>query len=133
VTTAQQPPPEQNVIVVKIAGLRNDKGQVLCALFSSAADFPKNPAKAAALTKSSISNRQAVCQFGGVAPGTYAVSVVHDENSNGKLDTNFIGIPKEGVGASRNAPGHFGPPKFAAAAFSFPGGKLELNITVIYL
>jgi len=47
--------------------------------------------------------------FPGVAPGRYAVSVFHDENSNGKMDTNFIGIPREGVGASNNAKGHLGP------------------------
>jgi uncharacterized protein (DUF2141 family) len=132
-TAARQQPSEQNVIVVKIIGLRNDNGQVLCAIFSSAADFPKNSDKATAVTKSQISGRQAVCKFAGVAPGTYAVSVIHDENSNGKLDTNFMGIPREGVGASNNARGRLGPPKFAAAAFTFSGGKLELSITVIYL
>jgi len=40
---------------------------------------------------------------------------VHDENSNGKMDTNFIGMPREGVGASNNAKGHMGPLKFRAA------------------
>jgi uncharacterized protein (DUF2141 family) len=133
VTAAGQQPSEPNVIVVKITGLRNNNGQVLCAIFSSAADFPKNRDKATAVTKSQISDRQAVCKFATVAPGTYAVSVIHDENSNGKLDTNFMGIPREGVGASNNTKPRFGPPKFAAAAFTFSGGKLELSITVIYL
>jgi len=133
VTSAQQKAPDQNIIVVKITGLRSDKGQVICALFSSAADFPKNMDKAVAGTKSQVSGRQATCQFTGIAPGTYAVSVIHDENSNGKLDTSFLGIPKEGVGSSNNVRPHLGPPKFAAAAFSYTGGRLELNITVIYL
>jgi len=47
----------------------------------------------------------------------YAVSVFHDENYNGKLDTNLLGIPREGVGASNDARGNFRPPKFGAAAF----------------
>jgi uncharacterized protein (DUF2141 family) len=111
----------------------NDKGQTLCALFSSANDFPKETEKAVARTSSVISNQHAVCDFPGVAPGTYAVSVIHDENSNGKLDTNFMGIPREGVGASNNARGHFGPPKFDAASFRFSGGQFTLKITVIYL
>jgi uncharacterized protein (DUF2141 family) len=64
---------------------------------------------------------------------TYAVSAFHDENSNGNLDTNFMGIPREGVGASNNAKGHLGPPKFEAAAFQFSGGKLNLKITIKYL
>jgi uncharacterized protein (DUF2141 family) len=130
---AQGPPQPENQIHVEVVGLRNDKGHALCALFSSAADFPKKPEKAVARTVSVISERHAVCDFSGVAPGTYAVSVVHDENSNGKLDTNFMGIPSEGVGASNDAKGHFGPPKFDAASFRFSGGRLDLKITTGYL
>lgn len=127
-----QPPPE-NLIHVEIDGLRNDKGQVVCSLFSSAADFPKHADKAVAHAQSSISSQRAVCEFPGVAPATYAISVFHDENSNGKMDTNFMGIPREGVGASNNAKGHFGPPKFDAAAFTYSGGRLDLKITISYL
>ena len=122
-----------NIIHVEIGGLRNDKGQVFCALYSSPDGFPKNSEKAVARIKSAISDKQAVCEFSGMAPGTYAVSVFHDENSNGKLDTNFVGIPREGVGASNGAKGHLGPPKFDAAAFHFSGGRLDLNITINYL
>lgn len=124
---------QSNSIVANIGGLRSDKGQVKCALFASAKDFPKNVDKALAQTQSSVENGRAVCEFRNVAPGRYAISVFHDENSNGKMDTNFIGMPREGVGASNNAIGHFGPPKFDAAAFSYSGGRLELAITMVYL
>ena len=130
---AQENPPADSRIQVEIIGLRNNQGQVLCSLFSSSEGFPKNAEKAIARTSSEISDRRAVCRFTGLGPGTYAVSVFHDENSNGKLDTKFMGIPREGVGASNNAKGHFGPPKFEAAAFRFPGGHLDLKITVTYL
>jgi uncharacterized protein (DUF2141 family) len=130
---AQAQPPQENQIHVEIVGLLNDKGQALCALFSSSGDFPKKTEKAVAHSTSVISNRHAVCEFPGVAPGTYAISVFHDENSNGKLDTNLMGIPREGVGASNDAKGHFGPPKFHAAAFRFAGGRLDLKITIHYL
>ncbi|MGH9537411.1 MAG: DUF2141 domain-containing protein [Terriglobales bacterium] len=130
---AQARPALGNVIHVEISGLRNDKGQVMCALFSSAKDFPKQPDKAVMRTTAAISNRHAVCEFPGALPDTYAVSVVHDENSNNKLDTNFVGMPREGVGASNNAKGHFGPPKFDAASFHYHGGRLELRITITYL
>jgi uncharacterized protein (DUF2141 family) len=124
---------QPNVIRVEIERLRSDKGQVLCALYSSSDGFPKNSQKAVARVKSSISNKKASCEFSGVAPGTYAVSVFHDENSNGKLDTNFLGIPREGVGASNNARGHLGPPKFDAAAFHFSGGRMNIKIELNYL
>ena len=117
-------------IRVLVSGLRSDKGQILCALYASAEGFPKKSEKALAHAKGKISQKQATCEFSTVAPGTYAVSVFHDENSNGRLDTNFIGMPKEGVGASNNASGHMGPPKFEAAAFQFAGGVLELKITI---
>lgn len=124
---------QENLVHVEISGLRSDRGQVRCALFSSAIDFPKRAEKAVAQAKSDISQGRAVCEFPGIAFGTYAVSVFHDENSNGKMDTNFMGIPREGVGASNNAKGHFGPPKFDAAAFKFSGGRMNLKITINYL
>ena len=130
---AQAASPQGSVIHVDVVGLRNNKGQVLCALFSSPSDFPKKTDKAVAHAMSSISQGHASCEFPAIAAGKYAVSVFHDENSNGKLDTKFMGIPREGVGASNGAKGHLGPPKFEAAAFSFTGGRLELKITISYL
>ena len=106
---------------------------VLCGLFSSAADFPKKPEKALARGKSTVLNGHATCQFENIPTGIYAVSVFHDENSNGKLDTNFLGIPREGVGASNNATGHLGPPTFSSAAFHHSGSRTTLKITVKYL
>ena len=121
------------VIHLEIETLRNDKGQVVCALYSSSDGFPKENDKALAHVNSPIADKHAVCEFVGVAAGTYAVSVFHDENSNGKLDTNLLGIPREGVGASNDAKGHLGPPKFDAAAFQFSGGRMTLRIKINYL
>ena len=124
---------QESVIHVEVARLRNNDGQVSCSLYSSADGFPKVAQKAVAHVVAPISEHRAVCQFPAIAPGTYAVSVFHDENSNGKLDTNLLGIPREGVGASNDARGHMGPPKFDAAKFQFAGGRLELKITINYL
>jgi uncharacterized protein (DUF2141 family) len=130
---AQAAPPQGGVIHVDIVGLRNNKGQVFCALYASAEGFPKDGQKAIRRDTSSVTEGKAACEFPGIERGTYAVSVFHDENSNGKLDTNFLGIPREGVGASNDARGHMGPPKFNAAQFQFPGGRLNLKITINYL
>jgi uncharacterized protein (DUF2141 family) len=50
-----------------------------------------------------------------VPAGVYAVSAHHDANNNHRMDTNFIGIPKEGYGVSNDARGRFSAPKFADA------------------
>ena len=130
---AQRPLLQSTQIHVDVVGLHNNKGQVLCSLFSSAIGFPKKDDKAEAHYTAEISNRQASCEFVGVAPGTYAVSAFHDENSNGKLDTNFMGIPREGVAASNDARGRLGPPKFDDAAFQVSGDPVNLKITITYL
>ena len=126
-------PAPGGVIHVEVVRLRSNKGQVSCSLYSSAEGFPKQVEKAVAHVLAPISEQKAVCEFPGVPAGTYAVSVYHDENSNGKLDTNFLGIPREGVGASNDAKGHMGPPKFDSAKFQLPGGWLNLKITINYL
>lgn len=127
-----QPAPE-NTIRVEIDGLRSARGEVRCSLYASAEGFPTRDEKAVAHARSSIADGRGICVFAGIAPGRYAVAAYHDENGNGRLDTNFLGIPREGVGASKNAKGRFGPPRFGDAAFSFRGGRLELKIAMRYL
>ena len=122
-----------NSIKVIVTGLHSNEGEVDCVLFNSADGFPDQGDKAIKRIKSKIENQQAVCLFDGVAPGDYAVSEFHDENGNGKLDRNFIGMPKEGVGASNDATGHMGPPKYDDARFKYDGGAAVMTIHTHYL
>jgi len=122
-----------NSIKVIVVGLHSDDGEVDCALFNSADGFPDHSDKAIKKIKSKIESGQAVCVFDDVAPGDYAVSEFHDENGNGKLDRNFIGMPKEGVGASNDATGHMGPPKYGDARFHYEGGRAVITIHTHYL
>ena len=66
-----------------------------------------------------------------VEPGEYAISVHHDDNDNGKMDTNFIGIPKEPTGLSNGAVPKFGPPKYKDAAFRVGDEDLEIPIELL--
>jgi uncharacterized protein (DUF2141 family) len=123
------PPPATGAkLTVSIAGIRSDRGTISCELFSSPTGFPKDSSKAVQLTKAAIEKRAATCVFGQLTPGTYAVAAYHDENGNGKLDTNFLGIPSEGVGASNDAKGSMGPPSFEKARFAV--GTSDLGITI---
>ena|GEM_PF-883542 len=56
-------------------------------------------------------------QVDSLPPGTRAVRLFHDENSNGKLDTNLFGIPTEGYGFSNNPRSRFGEPDFEDRLF----------------
>jgi uncharacterized protein (DUF2141 family) len=80
--------------------------------------------------KARIANGRALCVFRNVAPGTYGISAIHDENNNGKLDTNFIGMPTEDYCASRNARGFMGPPRFTDAKFPYKGKLLRLTVSM---
>lgn len=122
-----------NSIKVMVVGFHSNTGEADCVLFGSPQGFPSDSRIAMKRTKSKIENKQAVCTFDGVAPGDYAVSVFHDENANGVLDRNLIGMPKEGVGASNDAAGKMGPPKFDDARFSYKGGQQTLTIHITYL
>jgi uncharacterized protein (DUF2141 family) len=59
---------------------------------------------------------ETVVTIKGVPAGTWAVLAYQDENSNGELDRNLVGIPRENYGFSRDARGRFGPPSFEDAA-----------------
>ncbi len=119
-------------LTVALAGIRSDKGSVICELFANAAGYPKDPAKALQLKTVGIKERAASCDFEGLAPGTYAVAAYHDENGNGKLDKNFLGIPSEGVAASNDARGTMGPPSFEKAKFVVAATNLTLTIHLSY-
>ena len=70
--------------------------------------------------------------FDNVPPGRWAVMAFHDENSNGVLDKNWLGIPVEGTAFSRDAAARFGPPSFDDAAISTGQGDVSLTMTMRY-
>jgi uncharacterized protein (DUF2141 family) len=79
-----------------------------------------------------VPSSKARCDFEGIPPGTYALVVLHDENMNGKVDTNWIGIPKEGYGFSNDAKASFSAPSFQDASFLYDGQMLEMTINLHY-
>lgn len=99
----------------------------------SAAGFPTEFLhKATNIMVIKIRDTQARCDFEDIPPGTYALAVVHDENMNGKLDTNVLGIPREGYGFSNDAKALLGAPTFSAASFAYDGKNVDLTISLRY-
>jgi len=120
-------------IHVKVLNIRNSVGKVACALFESPVGFPVEFLRYATnIMAINIRDAQARFDFLDIPPGTYALAVIHDENMDGKLDTNQLGIPKEGYGFSNDAKAWFGPPSFSAAIFQYNGGTLDMTISLNY-
>lgn len=70
--------------------------------------------------------------FKDLPQGTFAVTVLHDENNNGKMDKKFFGMPKEGYGASDNPKKKMRAPNFNEAKFSLNGSEQTIKIALIY-
>ena len=118
---------------MKILNIKNSIGTVACALFDSPAGFPKEYLHFATnVVVIRIRNAEARCEFVDIPPGTYAMAVVHDENMNGKLDTNLFGIPREGYGFSNEAKGRFAAPLFSEASFVYDGRSTDLTMSLHY-
>jgi uncharacterized protein (DUF2141 family) len=114
--------PNSATLTVRILNARNPNGVVRIALFQSADGFPGDASKAVRTQPVKIDPQTLTAQavFSRIPQGTYAVMVFHDENGNGKLDKNMVGIPKEGYAASNN-------PAKKMRAPTFDEAKLSLN------
>ena len=117
---------------VNVYGLRSMKGNVLVCVTANPKFFPdcsKDPksyrAKVAAREAGSVS-------FDGLAQGTYAVALIHDENANSKMDM-AVFLPKEGFGFSRNPAVVTGPPKFKAASFAIDTAEVHQRVKMKYM
>ncbi len=88
-------------LTVTITDIREARGFLMVALVNSDAAW-NNKEKSVAEQKVAAAQGEVKLQFKDLTPGTYAVQVMHDENENYKLDTNFLGIPTEGYGFSNN-------------------------------
>jgi len=119
-------------VEVVVSQIRNARGVIGCRLFSSKQGFPDSEQSYAGILVPIAANH-ATCLFRNLPAGTYAIAVMHDENNNGKLDTNFFGAPKEGYGVSNNHTYAMSSPKWDESRFTLSTNeKKQLNITLRY-
>jgi uncharacterized protein (DUF2141 family) len=107
-------------LTVNISGLNSDNGTLMVGVYNTPESFLKTQYKGVIIK---INDKKAIATFNDLPKGEYAVSFVHDENNNKKMDTNFIGIPTEDYGCSNNATGFMGPPKYKDAKFQLTANK----------
>jgi uncharacterized protein (DUF2141 family) len=114
----------QFTLKINIVEIKNNTGKIMFQLFDEKQTVLKQEMGTIVENKCSFS-------ISGLEPGKYAVRYYHDENQNGKMETNAVGKPVEGYGFSNNVTGRFGPPSFDKWLFEITSDK-EITLRPAY-
>jgi uncharacterized protein (DUF2141 family) len=113
--------------ILEVEGLGKVEGELRIAMFNSQESYTKEPIHTVVLP---VDSTTVVWKLDELPIGNYAIAVYHDKNTNGKLDTNLLGVPKERYGFSNNARGRFGPASWNDSFFSFDSIQKEHKIRI---
>ena len=119
-------------LTLSIDGVRSDAGWAMIAVYDRADAFEKREGAAATVRIRARKGRISLT-LDGLPAGRYAVVAFHDEDGDGALDANLLGIPSEGFGFSRGARGFMGPPAFADAAVTVGADDVSTTVPIDYL
>ena len=123
--------PARVSLVIDALDFKGSKGRALFAVYDASATWLKPP-RALKLVTTPITGSKVSVTIGDLPPGVYAVSVIHDENTNNRLDMHWFPLPgpDEGAGVSNDATATFGPPSFKDARFrlSDKGGLVTIHL-----
>ena len=125
---------KSNGIELIISNIKNTNGLIRIGVYSSLNGYPDNPQYSFSPAKDTIKSGKLHIFIPLKDPGNYAISILDDENSNGKMDYLFKIMPKEGFGFSNN-PKITGrkPPSFEQTSFLFEKGKMKISVRMIYI
>ena len=114
-------------VEVVVTGVRNDHGDVRVAICSRPRFLQPDCEH---VGQAPARRGEVVVRIDNVPPGTWAAQAFHDEDRDGKIGTNLLGLPTEGLGFSNDARFRFGPPSFDDAAFrlSPAGGRVRVPL-----
>ncbi|MCF6361283.1 MAG: DUF2141 domain-containing protein [Cyclobacteriaceae bacterium] len=115
-----------NKLVVKVTNIQSNKGNIAVAVCNSKETFL---GKAIANKSKKAKTGEMTFEFE-VSNGDYTVRVMHDEDKDGKLNTNFMGIPTEPYGISMDGKSRFGPPSYEDALFTIADKGVKLTIKI---
>lgn len=116
-------------LTVTFQNIEEASGSIMIAVYNDPVKFLA-PGGSIAYGRIDATTGPASFTFKDLAPGEYAISSFHDVDGNGKLKTNFMGIPREPIGMSRDAKGVMGPPSYDDAVFTLPAEGTKLEITL---
>ena len=120
-------------LIVNISGFPSSDGFAMVALNNSEESYKGGEDTAVAKTKTMVVDQKVQVIFTNLPYGSYGVSIYHDENSNGEMDKNMMGIPKEAYGFSNNAKGFFGKPDYKDVKFELNSAEMQIVINLDYI
>ena len=126
-----EPVVTDTTVRLHIAGVASVDGQIFVSVFDSKKAWLKRPVRQVTAAAAISSTENPLIVELQLPAGEYAIQVFHDTDGNGKMKTNFIGIPKEPTGVSNDAKGKFGPPKFVDAKFTVGDEPLDVPINMV--
>lgn len=120
---------ELAVFELIVEGISEDSGEIRIAIFNSEASYneKEEPLHAIVLP---VDGNTLTWDEEKLPYGEYAIAVYHDKNTNGELDSNILGIPKEAYGFSNNARGRFGPASWKDAHFTISSNTYTISIQI---
>ena len=122
--------PKNSKLEIQINQAESDKGMIRVLIFSKEAGFPDQPTKALKSLSLTPKNKSGILTVSDLPSGKYAISVIHDEDNDGKLTTNAVGYPTEKFGFSNNPKVYFSPPSFEKTAFELKSESKKIEITL---
>ena len=114
-------------LTVTIADVAKAEGEIMLAIYDSENNFRKTETIAA---RKPATKGEMIFSFPDLTAGDYAVMVFHDRNSNGELDTNLMGMPKEPWGGSLQGKSVFGAPGWSDTRFELEDDGTSIIITL---
>ncbi|NND15005.1 MAG: DUF2141 domain-containing protein [Eudoraea sp.] len=118
----------QHNLSVEISNVKTSNGTINIAIYDGSDGFLKFDQ--VFMADSVVAQKgKTQLRISGLPDGEYALAIFHDENGNQKLDTNWLGIPKEAIGFSNARMKTFGPPRFKECAFTLrENQKIEISL-----
>lgn len=129
-TAQSTPKANDNVLTIKVSGIKKVKGSLLVAVYKSAEDYENGLAYAIQKINVPVTDKKQVLEITGLDFGPYGIKMFQDINDDGALNKNFVGIPKEPYGFSNDAKATFSAPDFEETVFVFGAENKAISIVL---
>jgi len=121
-----------STLILHVSNIHNSKGVIRFAVFASPEGWPEDKTKAERYGSLPANVGTVTFRIADLPNGVYAISVIHDENENHKLDRDFFGRPKEGIGFGNNPKIGFSAPGWKQSSLQVSNPSTETTVNLRY-